>query len=129
MKSRDKTTRQIATVCELISKMSIRVGDEKSSDEADTVGATTLRVEHITIDGIALVFDFLGKDSVRYYNRVENLDINAIRNIEEFIQGKKKNEQIFDKVTSHDVNEFLGLVVNGLTAKQFRTATGSTLFS
>lgn len=129
LRSRDKMTRKIATVCELISKMSIRVGDEKSADEADTVGATTLRVEHVKVDGTTLVFDFLGKDSVRYYNRVEDLDINAIRNIEEFIQGKENNEQIFDKITSRDVNEFLGLVIDGLTAKQFRTATGSTLLA
>jgi len=129
LRARDKATRQVATVCELISKMSIRVGDEKGEDEADTVGATTLRVEHVKVDGTALIFDFLGKDSVRYYNRVENLDINAIRNIEEFITGKNKDDQIFDVITSHDVNAFLGMVVDGLTAKQFRTATGSTLLA
>jgi len=129
LRARDKATRQVATVCELISKMSIRVGDEKGEDEADTVGATTLRVEHVKVDGTALVFDFLGKDSVRYYNRVENIDINAIRNIEEFINGKNKGDQIFDAITSHDVNAFLGMVVDGLTAKQFRTATGSTLLA
>lgn len=127
--SRDRSTRQIATVCELIAKMSIRVGDEKDEDEADTVGATTLRVEHIQVDGTAIVFDFLGKDSIRYHNRVENLHINAIRNIEEFINGKGKGEQVFDSITSSDVNEFLGVVLLGLTAKQFRTATGSVLLA
>lgn len=129
LRSRDRLTRQIATVCELISKMSIRVGDEKSEDEADTVGATTLRVEHITIDGTAVVFDFLGKDSVRYFNKVENLHIDAVRNIEEFISGKDKKDEIFEAISSRDVNEFLGLAIEGITAKNFRTAHGSTLLA
>ena len=42
----------------------MRVGDEKDPDEADTVGAITLRKEHIKIEGDTLHFDFLGKDSV-----------------------------------------------------------------
>jgi DNA topoisomerase-1 len=29
----------------------MRVGDEKDPEEADTVGASTLRVEHITFQG------------------------------------------------------------------------------
>ncbi len=129
LSSRDKSTRKEATVCELISKMSIRVGDEKGEDEADTVGATTLRVEHVKIDNTSVIFDFLGKDSVRYYNKVDNLDINAIRNIQEFMTGKKASEEIFDGITSHDVNLFLDGIIDGLTAKQFRTATGSTLLA
>ena len=40
----------------------MRVGDEKDPDEADTVGAITLRPEHIKIEGDTLHFDFFGKD-------------------------------------------------------------------
>ena len=39
----------------------MRVGDEKDPDEADTVGATTLRKEHIKITTNTIEFDFLGK--------------------------------------------------------------------
>lgn len=128
--SRDKLTRELATVCELIAKMSIRVGDEKGEDTADTVGASTLRVEHIKIeDDNSVAFDFLGKDSIRYYNKVYDLDINAVRNLKEFIKGKKKRDMVFDHITSRDVNEFLGLALDGLTAKQFRTASGSVLLA
>ena len=45
--SKDLNQRKIATVCYLILKLAMRVGDEKDKDEADTVGASTLRVEHI----------------------------------------------------------------------------------
>lgn len=62
--SKDEKTRQVATVCYLIDTMGMRVGDEKDEDEADTVGASTLRVEHVKIEGGAVKFDFLGKDSV-----------------------------------------------------------------
>uniref|UniRef100_K7E194 DNA topoisomerase n=1 Tax=Monodelphis domestica TaxID=13616 RepID=K7E194_MONDO len=52
-------------------------GNEKEEGEtADTVGCCSLRVEHIQLyhelDGQEHVveFDFLGKDSIRYYNKV-----------------------------------------------------------
>ena len=49
----------------------MRVGDEKDPDEADTVGAITLRKEHIKIVGDTLHFDFLGKDSVQMGKRIQ----------------------------------------------------------
>ena len=58
-------------------KLALRAGNEKEEGEtADTVGCCSLRVEHITLheqlDGSECVveFDFLGKDSIRYYNKV-----------------------------------------------------------
>ena len=65
MGSKDAKVRRISTVCWLIYRTAMRVGDEKDPDEADTVGATTLRKEHIKLSGNAIEFDFLGKDSVR----------------------------------------------------------------
>ena len=41
--------RMIATACYLIDALCLRVGDEKDPDEADTVGATTLRPEHVKL--------------------------------------------------------------------------------
>ena len=50
----------------------MRVGDEKDPDEADTVGATTLRAEHIKLDNNinSIEFDFLGKDGVRWQETI-----------------------------------------------------------
>ena len=67
MSSRDINQKKIATVCYLIFKLAMRVGDEKDPDEADTVGASTLRVEHINFvkdkfGKNAIEFNFLGKD-------------------------------------------------------------------
>jgi len=46
---KDPKKSNVATACYLIYRTAMRVGDEKDPDEADTVGATTLRKEHIKI--------------------------------------------------------------------------------
>ena len=70
MKSNDPKISRIATACYLIYRTAMRVGDEKDPDEADTVGATTLRKEHVKITTNSIEFDFLGKDSVRWQETV-----------------------------------------------------------
>ena len=45
----DAKRRMVATACYLIDALCLRVGDEKDPSEADTVGATTLRPEHVTL--------------------------------------------------------------------------------
>ena len=120
LSSTDEKVQKTATVAYLIDNLALRVGDEKDEDEADTVGATTLRVEHITINGNKIEFDFLGKDSVRWKKTLEG-DKQFIKNIQDFIKGKKPSEAIFDKISSTDVNKFLADCKKGITAKVFRT--------
>ncbi len=111
--------RKIATVCYLIDALKLRVGDEKDKDEADTVGATTLRPSHIKIGENGLTqFNFLGKDSVRWEKEV-SLPIKVIKNLREFIS--EAESAIFAGVRSSNVSKFLDEVMPGLTAKVFRT--------
>jgi DNA topoisomerase-1 len=119
--SRDRQTRKVATVCYLIDRLCMRVGDEKDEDEADTVGATTLRAEHVTTEDGDISFDFLGKDSVRWLKALPDVKPQVIANFKEFLAGKKPEELVFDGVTSSKVNSYLGGIVPGLTAKVFRT--------
>ncbi len=116
--SKDENRRKVATVCWLILKPNMRVGDEKDPDEADTVGAITLRPEHIQVEGDLLHFDFLGKDSVRWVKTVK-APVSAIRNIEEF--AKTSKEHLFEGVDSKKVSKFLSEKMPRLTAKVFRT--------
>jgi len=53
--------------------LALRVGNEKSEDEADTVGCCSLRVEHIKFEEgeNKVTLQFLGKDSMEYKNTVE----------------------------------------------------------
>ncbi|MEK0321956.1 MAG: DNA topoisomerase I [Nitrosopumilus sp.] len=123
MKSKEPKISRIATVCYLIYRTSMRVGDEKDPDEADTVGATTLRKEHIKITADAIEFDFLGKDCVRWQETViaEGHDKQFQENLKKLIEKKKPKDEIFDDITSRHVNAYYSTIVKGLTAKVFRT--------
>jgi DNA topoisomerase-1 len=136
LESDDPKERMLATACYLIDALGLRVGDEKDSDEADTVGATTLRVEHVTLhdDGVA-EFKFLGKDSVQWHKKLPLTD--AVQcSLAELIQNARPSgggrnggrsraaadkPQIFPDITSRDVNAYLSGILPGLTAKVFRT--------
>lgn len=119
LSAKDVTRRKVATVCYLIDTLKLRVGDEKDKDEADTVGATTLRPNHINIspDG-KVTFDFLGKDSVRWQKTI-SLPKLVAENLSEFMVDA--NSTVFDGVKSKDANLFLSETMPGLTAKVFRT--------
>jgi DNA topoisomerase I len=130
--AKDLNQRKIATVCYLILKLAMRVGDEKDKDEADTVGASTLRVEHIKFpekDGKKYIeFNFLGKDSVPWQKTIEinSIDTKGLYdNLKLFMKNKRNDSEIFDNINSSKVNSFLRKIdstnVPGLTAKVFRT--------
>ena len=129
MKSKDPKISRISTVCYLIYRTAMRVGDEKDPDEADTVGATTLRKEHINITDNTIEFDFLGKDSVRWQETVkaEGNDKQFQENLKKLIQNKKPKDEIFEDITSRHVNAYYSSIVNGLTAKVFRTYLATTM--
>jgi DNA topoisomerase-1 len=123
LESEDLKRRKIATVCYLIDKLKIRVGDEKDPDEADTVGASTLRKEHIKINGDGTVsFNFLGKDSVPHIFTTKLPD-KVIENLKEF--SANSESALFNGVRSSHVSEFLDEVMTGLSAKVFRTLYSS----
>jgi len=125
----------VATACYLIDALCLRVGDEKDPGEADTVGATTLRPQHITLhpDGTA-EFRFLGKDSVLWHKKIPLPPV-VRQNLEELIRearpsnsannGKRHptrdEPQIFPGIGSSHVNAYLSEALPGLTAKVFRT--------
>ncbi len=130
--SPDGKRRMIAVACYLIDVLCLRVGDEKDPDEADTVGATTLRPEHVTLhlDNTA-EFRFLGKDSVLWHKTIELPPI-VHQNLAYLIENARPSSsdkdhptstlpQIFPDISSRDVNAYLSEIQSGLTAKVFRT--------
>ena len=131
MGNKDAKVRRISTVCWLIYRTAMRVGDEKDPEEADTVGATTLRKEHVTLTSDTIKFDFLGKDSVRWQETVPAVgnDKQFHENLKELTLKIKGTDEIFGNLTSRDVNDYYKTVVNGLTAKVFRTFSASTVVS
>ncbi len=122
MHARDSKQRKLATVAYLIDTLAMRVGDEKDEDEADTVGASTLRAEHVRLGEDRLEFDFLGKDSVRWQKTLPvDSDKVVLENFRRFTNRKRPADLIFDGVSSDQVNRFLRGAMQGLTAKVFRT--------
>jgi DNA topoisomerase-1 len=98
MTSSEKPIRQRSTAIYLIDRLALRVGNEKGDDEADTVGCCSLRVEHITLKPPNILkFDFLGKDSMRYKNKVA-VPLEVYNNIKSFQTRKKPNDLLFDSL-------------------------------
>ncbi len=119
LNAEDVLRRKIATVTYLIDALKLRVGDEKEKDEANTVGATTLRTNHVTIDADGkAAFNFLGKDAVRWRKKTV-LPKPVADNLLDFMRDAKS--PIFEGVRSKNVNLFLSEVMPELTAKVFRT--------
>lgn len=130
-KSQEMKTRQRAVALYFIDKLALRAGNEKEDGEAaDTVGCCSLRVEHVQLhpeaDGCQHVveFDFLGKDSIRYYNRV-SVEKPVYKNLQLFMKNKDPQDDLFDRLTTTILNKYLHELMDGLTAKVFRTYNAS----
>ena len=121
----DHLRKKTATVTFLIDHCKFRVGDEKDDEEeAETIGASTLRPEHLRFNGDGTVtFDFLGKDSVRHLLCVQMPDP-VIENLKEF--SAEPEIPLFEGVDSKRVSDFLDEVMTGLSAKVFRTHYSTT---
>ena len=126
--TQDNKLEQMAVALWLIDNLVLRIGNEKGSDEADTVGVCSLRVEHIKLhQGNEVTLDFLGKDSIRFYKKFK-VPKEVYDKFKEFTKGKKAKEMLFDMVQPKDVNDYLKQFMPGLSAKVFRTANASMLF-
>ncbi len=118
--------RQRATAMYLIDVFALRAGGEKGDDEADTVGCCSLRFEHVVLQPPnTVIFDFLGKDSIRYYNEVQ-VAPQVFKNLKIFKKAPKtKGDLLFDQLSVPAVNKYLQDWMPGLTAKVFRTYNAS----
>uniref|UniRef100_A0A803SVZ3 DNA topoisomerase I n=2 Tax=Anolis carolinensis TaxID=28377 RepID=A0A803SVZ3_ANOCA len=130
-KSKEMRVRQRAVALYFIDKLALRAGNEKEEGEtADTVGCCSLRVEHINLhpemDGQEYVveFDFLGKDSIRYYNKVP-VEKRVFKNLQLFMENKQPEDDLFDRLNTSILNKHLQDLMEGLTAKVFRTYNAS----
>lgn len=92
--------RQRATAVYLIDKFALRAGNEKDAEnEAETVGCCSLKYEHIQLKPPnTVIFDFLGKDSIRFHDEVVVHD-QVFKNLKIFKKPpKKEGDDIFDRL-------------------------------
>lgn len=130
-KSKEMKVRQRAVAIYFIDKLALRAGNEKDEDEADTVGCCSLRIEHVklhkNVDGIGehvVEFDFLGKDSIRYQNKVA-VEKQVYKNLVLFMENKNPEDELFDRLNTTILNSYLNECMDGLSAKVFRTYNAS----
>jgi DNA topoisomerase-1 len=125
--SKNKTRKQLGTVMYLIDHYGLRVGGDKDEEkEADTVGASTLKVGNITLDPPThVILDFLGKDSIQFYKRLELPSV-IYNNIAEFVKKKKDNAHLFEQISATDINKYLKTFDVDFSAKVFRTRLASS---
>lgn len=131
LKSREMRIRQRAVALYFIDKLALRAGNEKDTEEAaDTVGCCSLRCEHIKLsdeyegEKYVVEFDFLGKDSIRYYNKVP-VEKAVFKNLKLFMDNKDPGDDLFDRLDTSSLNSHLKSLMPGLSAKVFRTYNAS----
>ncbi|KAJ4268420.1 DNA topoisomerase 1 [Fusarium torreyae] len=131
LKSEKMADRQRATAMYLIDRLALRAGNEKDTEnEADTVGCCSLKYEHITLEPPNQVtFDFLGKDSIPY-RETAIVEPQVFKNLKLFKKAPKtKGDDLFDRLTTTQLNKHLTSYMQGLTAKVFRTYNASWTMS
>lgn len=99
----------------LFPQLALRAGNEKEEGEtADTVGCCSLRKEHLTLhekyedQEYVVEFDFLGKDSIRYYNRMP-VEKRVFKNLQLFMDNKAGEDDVFDRlnVSSRNIPSYI----------------------
>jgi len=122
--------RVAAGIVLLIGEAFIRVGSEKYEKENNTFGITTLRKSHATVDGDVVVFDYVGKRSIRHRQVVTNAIL--ARFVESLFgtRGSRlfryQRDGEWFNANARDVNNYIESAVNfPYTAKDFRTWGGT----
>lgn len=133
LKSKSRKDNQIGCALYLIKEYGIRVGNECEDEECDTeekvVGATTLMVQNVDCrknGGYFLDLSFKGKDSVSYENTL-SVNKEVYEHISNFLKKKKDSENVFEEITSSDVNKCLKSIDKDFSAKVFRTRLASSI--
>lgn len=132
---RDVQDRQriIATAVRLLDVTLIRIGNEDYAEQNDSYGLTTLRKQHVKVNGSEIRLSFRGKSGQWQNVRAEDPRIAKVicrcRELPgcELFQYKDETG-VAQKIDSGDVNEYLREIAGeDLTAKHFRTWGGTVL--
>ncbi len=132
--------RVAAAVVRLIGESFFRVGSDRYAQENKTFGVATLRKKHVTVhdggeSGDRVVFDYIGKESIRQHQVVFAPDLVAF--VRELLatpgprlfryQSKGDDGRLhWHDLTSRDVNEYMHDVLGvPYSAKDFRTWGGT----
>jgi len=123
----------LATVVRLLDKTLIRVGNDEYLKAYHSYGLTTLRRQHVQVEGATLRFSFRGKSGVQQALSITDRRIARIVQRCQDLPGQElfryfDGSALRGTVTSDDVNEYLRKISGrNITAKDFRTWGGTML--
>lgn len=125
---RDKV---LATLVDLLEITLIRVGNDEYAKENDSYGLTTMKNEHVRVQGETLRFHFRGKSGVEHAVAVRDKRLAKIVKSVRELPGQELFQYVAEDnsrspVHSHDVNEYIERIAGAhFTAKDFRTWEGT----
>lgn len=128
-----KLTRErvLAGIVRLLADGFFRVGNERYAKENNTFGLTTLHKKHVSVQGDSVIFDFIGKRSIRHHKTV--VDHQLARFVEELLETPRRRLFRYQDdagewrdVDAAQVNDYLqSLASFPYSAKDFRTWGGT----
>jgi DNA topoisomerase-1 len=123
----------LAAVVRLLERTHIRVGNEEYARANDSYGLTTLRNEHVDVDGPTLQFCFRGKSGKFHTVRLNDRKLARIVRQCKELPGQELFQYLGEdgallRVDSDDVNRYLREITGqNFSAKDFRTWAGTVL--
>lgn len=140
--SESKMTRSKALACafRLLDLGFFRIGSEEYAEENGTFGLATIRREHVSIDGDAVVFEYIAKHHKERVQSIVDDDVRAIvtellerddpENPELLAYRADDGDGMWVDVKSADINSYVRDVTGaGVTAKDFRTWHATVLMA
>jgi DNA topoisomerase I len=125
----------LATVVRLLEITLIRIGNDEYARANHSYGLTTLRNEHIAVNGSEVRFQFTGKSGKQWSLAMRDRRVARIIRACQELPGQELL-QYFDAdrtlraVDSGDVNDYLRSIAGyDVTAKDFRTWAGTVLMA
>jgi DNA topoisomerase I len=125
----------LATVVYLLEATLIRVGNDEYAKANQSYGLTTLKAEHVAVEGAEIRFQFTGKSGKQWSLAVRDRRVAKIIRACQELPGQDLL-QYFDEdkelrcVSSGDVNDYLRSIAGyDVTAKDFRTWAGTVLMT
>lgn len=123
----------LATVVKLLETTLIRVGNKEYARQNNSFGLTTLRDQHVDVDGSTLRFEFRGKSGKEHSVEVSDRRLARIVKQCRDLPGQKLFQYLDENkerqsVSSEDVNAYLRETTGeDFSAKDFRTWGGTVL--
>ncbi len=114
----------------LIADGFFRVGSERYERDNNTFGITTLRKKHVFVDGDSIIFDYVGKRSIRHRHVLSSPDLaRFVKNLLGTPGTRLFRYQAdghWNNVDAREINDYLQDIASfPYTAKDFRTWGGS----